>query len=511
MSKKNLKNNSIYNLLFKKIYHYIPEEESSQIFNDLLSSVNNFDEEGAENIKLDIKFTNILNDIAFHLFKTGNIKDASILYNHVLELKYNEFISNPSNRYLKRINIELTSLCNLKCKYCNFKSGVRENYIDLKVLKKTIEESCLFSPNLPTLALYMSGESLLHPQFLEILEIVAEIKKETPSFAKIVYLHTNGMLWAPEMHDKIMKTGALTRVVWSIDGVNRETFERMRKGANYDTVLNNFEYFLTHCNDDVESWINNLRDDECIEKDMDERLLNLFLRADNTIISQPKNLNSSGITTNEYHGDALGLCSYLFDTAIITVDGKMSLCCVDYNSENSFSDLKTQTFEDVYCGSERINILKQLYMKKRETLPGCKNCNLLECGWNDSASNSYLLKGMILQIVKNKFLELYNKQGYKRVALFGAGKHTLWLEEKFHDFDIPKITAVIDDIERENNIVFGLKPILSKEFNCKTVDAIILSSDCYQKQMKKRCRELYGKEIPIIDLYEGLPPGPYNK
>ncbi|MPN42922.1 hypothetical protein SDC9_190480 [bioreactor metagenome] len=42
-------------------------------------------------------------------------------------------------------------------------------------------------------------------------------------------------------------------------------------------------------------------------------------------------------------------------------------------------------------------------------------------------------------------------------------------------------------------------------------DAILLSSDTVAEDFRKRCIQLFGNDVRLIDLYEGLPPGPYRK
>jgi GT2 family glycosyltransferase len=99
-----------------------------------------------------------------------------------------------------------------------------------------------------------------------------------------------------------------------------------------------------------------------------------------------------------------------------------------------------------------------------------------------------------------------------RIAIFGAGKHTAWLEGILGKNDqLPCIAAILDDKPEGKRPVFGLKPVKANQFESKETDAIILSTDCMQKEMASRCRELYGQQVTLIDIYEGLPPGPYDK
>jgi hypothetical protein len=119
---------------------------------------------------------------------------------------------------------------------------------------------------------------------------------------------------------------------------------------------------------------------------------------------------------------------------------------------------------------------------------------------------------LLSRIVIEKLETLWSKEQIAHVAIFGAGKHTEWMEEILRNKQsIPRIVAILDDAPDGKPNRFGLKPINAREFNVQQVEAIVLSSDCLQKSMKERCRSLYGHIVKIVDLYEGLPAGPYSK
>jgi len=102
--------------------------------------------------------------------------------------------------------------------------------------------------------------------------------------------------------------------------------------------------------------------------------------------------------------------------------------------------------------------------------------------------------------------------GITKVAIFGDGKHTEWLERVLAGkAGVPKVVAILDDASNDKPKRFGLKPINPKDYSPEHDDAIILSSDCSQMKMRDRCRNLYGETAKLIDLYEGLPCGPYKK
>ena len=88
-----------------------------------------------------------------------------------------------------------------------------------------------------------------------------------------------------------------------------------------------------------------------------------------------------------------------------------------------------------------------------------------------------------------------------KVAIYGAGKHTVWLEKTTKTLNGPEVTAILDDQPNNTLSFWGLTPRLIGEWESTDTDIIVLSSDTHQKKMRKRCHKLFGKKVTIIDLY----------
>lgn len=97
------------------------------------------------------------------------------------------------------------------------------------------------------------------------------------------------------------------------------------------------------------------------------------------------------------------------------------------------------------------------------------------------------------------------------VLLFGGGRHTWWLAracEAFARRQVP-IAAVIDDQVRG---MVGHWPCVSPQEAVQRFgrpSLVILSTDTHQAAFAARVAEHFGPETPILDLYDGLPAGPY--
>ncbi len=99
-----------------------------------------------------------------------------------------------------------------------------------------------------------------------------------------------------------------------------------------------------------------------------------------------------------------------------------------------------------------------------------------------------------------------------RIAVFGAGAHTEWLERITRDVQpAPRVTALLDDRGAAAPVRFGLSAIRPEQLDPATVAGVLLSSDTVAEAMLTRCRALYPPDLRIIRLYQGFPPGPYPK
>ena len=131
---------------------------------------------------------------------------------------------------LRTICVEVTNHCNLTCKMCNVHVQKRKyGYMDIELFKKIILQSSQLKPS--TLHLNFEGESFLHPQIKDFLEL------SLASGAKYRQLFSNGMRVKPYL-ETIAKT--LTKITFSLDGIG-EVNDNIRVGCKYDVIINNIK------------------------------------------------------------------------------------------------------------------------------------------------------------------------------------------------------------------------------------------------------------------------------
>lgn len=134
----------------------------------------------------------------------------------------------PNKEYLegyKMLNIYITNACNLRCKHCFMKSGIRlnselnlEDWIGiLSDFKTSGGENVTFS----------GGEPLMFKEFADVLKYAYSIGLKTT-------ILSNGLLWTETLIEELAPF--IDEIQFSIDGVNEETNAAVR-GVGYFNIV----------------------------------------------------------------------------------------------------------------------------------------------------------------------------------------------------------------------------------------------------------------------------------
>lgn len=121
-----------------------------------------------------------------------------------------------------------------------------------------------------------------------------------------------------------------------------------------------------------------------------------------------------------------------------------------------------------------------------------------------------LREAALLQTALLNLLERYAVQT-RSVALFGAGSHTSWLLNFIRTAAeqgrrLPMVSCIFDDNADVLKSCIGDLPVLLPGRDpAPPFDAVILSTDYHQEIFRKRCEAVFGKDMPVVDLYAAFP------
>jgi len=138
------------------------------------------------------------------------------------------------DNYPLSLYLEPTRSCNLRCIMCR-PEPVRSPDLSLETFNKLIP----YLPYCKVFTLNGAGESLINPDFLKILKSVKDYSNTT----SVIGFNTNAILLDEKKIEFIVSIG-INHISISIDSPNKDTYEKIRRGASFDRLVRNLDQIL---------------------------------------------------------------------------------------------------------------------------------------------------------------------------------------------------------------------------------------------------------------------------
>ncbi len=284
------------------------------------------------------------------------------------------------------LSVEPATLCNLSCPECPVGNGTlkRESGVmDWQLFTQLTDQT---ARHLNHLILYFQGEPFLAPH---LFDMVRYAKK------KNIYVSTstNGHFFTPEIIREILNSG-LDRLIVSLDGASQETYEKYRRGGDFDRVVNGirmlvkerngrgyrkpliivqFIYFRhnLHEKEKIRTLVRETGADKLEYKTAqfyDRRVTNelvprdpryaRYVRRDEGYVLRYKLKNR---------------CPRLWNTGVVTWDGKVVPCCFDKDADHLMGTLNGTSFREIWH-SQRFDRFRRKVLTRRREIEMCRNC-----------------------------------------------------------------------------------------------------------------------------------------
>jgi len=272
-----------------------------------------------------------------------------------------------------RLWVELTSCCNYKCIMCPNKDLKKEDkgFMDFDLFKKIVDESrdFVFEINLAH-----RGESLMHPQLIEAIAYAEKNRIFTR-------LHTNGSLLTEDISRKIIQT-KLDRLSFSFDGYDKETYEKTRKGGNFNKTLGNIVRFL-----EIKKEAHSKKPITALEViNFNHKHKEGFSEAKKRFHSQFNNLPLNSIVFKEMHnwagqiekerlGKKYTVCPFPWNALVIYWNGAVLPCTQDFFGEFIVGNVKDSSLKEIWNGEKMSYLRKKLADGSIEKLKACSQCD----------------------------------------------------------------------------------------------------------------------------------------
>ena len=133
------------------------------------------------------------------------------------------------------VEMDVTTQCNIRCVMCHFSDPTISAHVrhDWTVAEFEMVARQVF-PFVQRLSLSISTEPLLNARFVDFLPIVASYR------VPHTYINTNGLLLTEAIAARMIETG-FHAVSISLDGATAATYQRIRRGGTWTTVIANIQ------------------------------------------------------------------------------------------------------------------------------------------------------------------------------------------------------------------------------------------------------------------------------
>lgn len=269
----------------------------------------------------------------------------------------------------KTIEIETTNICPASCVICpreefNQKLGI----MDLGLFKKIIDDASSY--DIQSVALTGFGEPLADKLLFERCKYIKEKMPE----AKI-YISSTCFLMTPDKYDDIIKYIDMLKI--SIYGLSKETYEKSHRGVlKYEKTLPNILGFLEKTKGlQKRPHIAGLFVATDINKHETEDWIKFWEpKLDEVFAWMPHNFGGSRSYRKIDLSKLVSCGRPLNGPLYIHIDGKVSMCCFDFNKKLLIGDMVKQSIYGVYH-SEAFENVKKAHLDKNFKGTLCETCD----------------------------------------------------------------------------------------------------------------------------------------
>ncbi len=262
------------------------------------------------------------------------------------------------------VQIESTNLCNAKCVFCpRDEMHRRQGVMDMDLFKKVVDECVTLG--ITHVRVHNYGEPFLDKQLVEKVRYAKE-----RGIAEVGMI-SNGSLITEDIAQGMIDAG-LDAINISVDASGKEVFESTRLNLDYDVVINNIETLVR-----LRKASGRVR----------PKLILSFVRQNNSVDEQQfiehwrKIADKVHITdlhnwagTLNATSDVNYPCYRMWQTFTVLWDGRVSLCCADFDGRHILGDLRTSTIAEVWNGPAYLGVRRQHLENGGPEI--CRSCDL---------------------------------------------------------------------------------------------------------------------------------------
>jgi len=273
--------------------------------------------------------------------------------------------------------------------------------IDIHFFKSIVDQYKIIEPQTNKSILpQFQGESLLHPQFLEMCEYMDKV-------GILFGFTTNASLLTPNISKELLKMKNFHSIKFSLDGLYADTYEHIRVGADYKKVEENILTFLQY-RKEYESIKSIIIGISYTEQPANEKETDEFIRKWVELVPSVSinNVAVNGRPEKVFFRPDRFPCGDLWSFMIVLTNGQVVPCCRDYLYEFNLGNLHEQSLAEVWYGKKYQEMRQKHTEGKWDDYPLCADCDT----WM-TRSTERIIEDMPPDIIitKGPFFRIANK------------------------------------------------------------------------------------------------------
>lgn len=275
------------------------------------------------------------------------------------------------------VDIELSDACNLKCRMCAHGMGEVKNpgLMDWDLAKKVIDQCG--DLGVYSIKFNWRGEVVLN----KYLPDAVKYAKEKGILE--VQINTNGNV-PKAREDSLIQCAknGIDRIIFSVDGFSKTTYEAMRIGGDYENVLYNINKLI--------DWKKSVKTAkpfirvQMVRATINAHEVNDFIAYWNTRVEDVRISDvmdrgqGCGLSVGDQVASGRRRCPQPFQRLAIGRDGSVSPCCADWNQEYAVGDVNTMALKEIWTNERMTYIRNVQNSNEHDKISICRDCYVKE-------------------------------------------------------------------------------------------------------------------------------------
>ena len=294
-----------------------------------------------------------------------------------------KYLINPYRRkrfkttdFPPQVWIENTNHCNAACLMCPREKHIRPlGFMDLSLFERLIKEVALYKNQVSAVHLHNYGEPLLDR------DLFKKIKLSKKLGIKHVYFVTNGSLLTPVVSEKLILSG-LDQFKISFYGTDPETYNKTMVDLDFDKAMYNVKQFINIRNKLKAKFPSIII--QYLPQASNQAKVKQFYTIFNSLIDRKlgDTLNvyalsnySDGRDYSDFSGRIISsTCHAPWKSMLILYDGRVVVCCLDYNGVIEVGNVNQETIKQIWNNSRYQKVRDDFKKLKYQDYLPCKNC-----------------------------------------------------------------------------------------------------------------------------------------